>query len=41
MTVRELTTKADLKAMKAYVVKWIAGLLLIQAPVIVALIKLL
>jgi hypothetical protein len=40
MSVRELTTKADLKAMKAYMVKWLAGLLLIQAAVICVLIKL-
>jgi hypothetical protein len=47
MAVRELTTKADLKAMKAMkamkanLVKWIAGLLLVQATVIAALVKLL
>jgi hypothetical protein len=32
-------TKADLEATKADLVKWIAGLLLVQAIVIIALIK--
>jgi len=41
IAIRELPTKSDLEAMKPDLVKWMAGLLLAQAAVVAALVKLL
>jgi hypothetical protein len=41
IAVRDLATKADLEALKADLVKWMAGLLLAQAAVVATLVKLL
>jgi hypothetical protein len=41
IAVRDLATKADLEALKADLVKWMAGLLLAQAAIVAALVKLL
>ena len=38
---RQLVTKADLMELKADLVKWFAGLLIVQAGVVAALVKLL
>jgi hypothetical protein len=38
---RELATKTDLEAIKADLIKWMAGLLLAQAAVVATLVKLL
>ena len=40
IAVRELATKADLESQKADIVKWVAGLLVAQAALVAALVKL-
>ena len=40
ISIRELATKADLEAQKADIIKWVAGLLIAQAALVAALIKL-
>jgi hypothetical protein len=41
IAIRELATKSDLEAVKADLVKWMAGLLLAQAAIVATLVKLL
>lgn len=41
IAIRELATKSDLEAVKADLVKWMAGLLLAQATIVATLVKLL
>lgn len=40
IAVRDLATKFDLEALKAELIKWMAGLLLAQAAIVAALVKL-
>lgn len=40
IAIRDLATKADLESLKADIIKWVAGLLLAQAAVVAALVKL-
>jgi hypothetical protein len=40
ISVRELATKADLESQKADIIKWVAGLLIAQAALVTALVKL-
>ncbi|MCS6786548.1 MAG: hypothetical protein NZ524_05905 [Thiobacillaceae bacterium] len=41
IAIRELATKTDLEVLKSDVIKWVAGLLLAQAALVAALVKLL
>lgn len=41
ISIRELATKSDLEALKADLIKWMAGLLLVQAAIVATLVKLL
>jgi hypothetical protein len=40
ISLRELATKADLESPKADIIKWVAGLLIAQAALVTALVKL-
>lgn len=41
IAIRDLATKADLEPLKSDLIKWVAGLLLAQAAIVAALVKLL
>lgn len=41
IAIRDLATKADLESFKSDLIKWVAGLLLAQAAIVAALVKLL
>ncbi len=41
IAIRDLATKADLESLKSDIIKWVAGLLLAQAAIVAALVKLL
>ncbi len=40
VTIKELTTKSDLTQLKLEIIKWVAGLLLAQAALVAALVRL-
>lgn len=41
IAIRDLATKTDLESLKSDIIKWVAGLLLAQAALVAALVKLL
>ena len=41
LSVEELATKYDLQLMKSDLVKWVAGMLIVQAAIVATLVKLL